>query len=208
MNLEEQIKEARVFSDQSFDSKDFSDSLLRNDPANSVFPKVRNNPCSDCAVMDGLYSDIAACAYKYLDKNEKAALTSRWDCHNGGRCEGAFLVVNPTGDRAMTYKEFEQTLKAAGVVEVLSVGGQSPFQLEATLPAIGENEKPCMYFRVRGTDCRFEVYPSAELVGDESSAIVSVVDPPGYEPDPCKWITFEDVLPVIVAQLREALCCR
>ncbi len=63
--------------------------------ANSGEPleRVRSKPCADCAVTHGLYTPIAACAYKFLTPEEKEIMVNHWFCHRGGRCEGAKLVI-------------------------------------------------------------------------------------------------------------------
>ena len=63
-----------------------------------VFPQLRQQPCGDCAVTTGLYSEIAAGCYQQLDEAQRQTVASGWFCHNGGRCEGVeatFTTVGP-----------------------------------------------------------------------------------------------------------------
>ncbi len=55
--------------------------------------QVRNNPCADCAVIHGLYTEIAEDVAKHPDKNFRQRSADHWDCHHGGRCEGAANVI-------------------------------------------------------------------------------------------------------------------
>lgn len=58
-----------------------------------VYPQARQSPCSDCAVTNGLYTEIASSCYQNLPPRQRQTVADGWDCHNGGRCEGAHLVL-------------------------------------------------------------------------------------------------------------------
>lgn len=93
----DRIQELRSAIEPGFDDRESAESLLAfKDPCTSVHGnpcKVRNKPCHDCAVTGGLYTGVAACAYRHLSKDERQTIADGWTCHNGGRCEGAFLVL-------------------------------------------------------------------------------------------------------------------
>lgn len=91
------IKELRKVVEPGFDNREAALSLLESkDPLvklHGLPKKIRSKPCKDCAVIGGLYTGIAACGYQYLDEQERNILASSWTCHNGGRCEGASMVL-------------------------------------------------------------------------------------------------------------------
>lgn len=64
------------------------------------YPQLRQKPCSDCAVTCGLCSEIATGCYQQLDEDQRQVVAEHWDCHNGGRCEGAWLVLVGGEDHA------------------------------------------------------------------------------------------------------------
>ena len=67
------------------------------------FPRRRQRPCGDCAVINGLYTEIAAGCYQQLNESQRQVVAKAWDCHNGGRCEGAWLVLVGEGGEVMEY---------------------------------------------------------------------------------------------------------
>lgn len=89
------IEEARNFLEPSFDNRKAAVSILNRSLYinNAKAQIMRDKPCEDCAVMHGLYTGIASCCYTYLNNEEKQQVVDRWYCHQGGRCEGAALVI-------------------------------------------------------------------------------------------------------------------
>lgn len=85
------IDELRAAVEPGFDSRESALELFKSEYRE--FPKIRNKPCSDCAVTEGLYAGLAACGYRHLDPEERLRLAKTWSCHNGGRCEGAYMVL-------------------------------------------------------------------------------------------------------------------
>jgi hypothetical protein len=85
------IAELRVIRDPDFDDKRVAQGVLERSDA--ICTIKRSAPCSDCAVVCGFYSDYAAAAFKYLSESDRRFIAERWDCHNGGRCEGAYRVL-------------------------------------------------------------------------------------------------------------------
>lgn len=88
----EKLKELRSAIEPGCDDRETALSLLKPD-GTRVCQKVRSAPCSDCAVVHGLYTGLAACGYRHLSVSERWVLADRWHCHNGGRCEGAAIVL-------------------------------------------------------------------------------------------------------------------
>ena len=58
-----------------------------------VWLQMREQPCGDCAVTGGLYTEIAAGCYQTLSPEQRETVANGWFCHNGGRCEGAWQVL-------------------------------------------------------------------------------------------------------------------
>lgn len=86
------IEDSRNISDKSWDDINVAQDIL-NRNGETEFTKIRTKPCEDCAVMCGLYSDIAATCYKHLTQDDCMTVAKNWSCHNGGRCEGAYQVL-------------------------------------------------------------------------------------------------------------------
>ena len=80
----------------------WADQAYRNEvkQGSRVWPQVRQNPCQDCAVMCGLYTEIAVSCYQNLESAQLSTVANGWFCHNGGRCEGAWQVLVGEGDVA------------------------------------------------------------------------------------------------------------
>jgi hypothetical protein len=77
------IEEARNISDKSWDDANIAQDIL-NRSDETEFIKIRTKPCDDCAVMWGMYSDIAATCYKHLTQDKCLTVAKQWSCHNGG----------------------------------------------------------------------------------------------------------------------------
>lgn len=86
-----------TFPDGSLDSRSAALALIDGkDPYIQIkgYPqRTRPAPCADCATWDGMYAPIAACGYRHLYPAERIEAARRWTCHNGGRCEGAALIL-------------------------------------------------------------------------------------------------------------------
>lgn len=85
------IEELRKAIEPGFDSKEVALELFKGIKLKGLKP--RDKPCEDCAVLKGLYTALAACAFRHLTQDECKQLASTWDCHNGGLCKGAELVM-------------------------------------------------------------------------------------------------------------------
>lgn len=85
------LKEMRTFIEPGFESREVALHFMHWQ--RESVSKVRDKPCHDCAVTHGLYTGIASCMYKFLTEEEKEIAANSWGCHNGGRCEGAALVL-------------------------------------------------------------------------------------------------------------------
>jgi hypothetical protein len=92
------IKPILSFADPCWDKPEVAESSYKQavEAGNRNFfpPIIRKKPCSECAVgadNHGMYGDIVTACQKYLGLEKRQLIAKTWDCHNGGRCEGAAM---------------------------------------------------------------------------------------------------------------------
>lgn len=78
---------------EGFDSKESTLRIYFDSLNKRSIRKLRKRPCTDCAA-NCLYAGIAVGAYRHLETEERKMIVSKWECHHGGRCEGAAEILD------------------------------------------------------------------------------------------------------------------